>query len=105
MTNTYIVSLFIVDRNYGGPEEGGWWYDCGDPVDIEEATDMGYPPKMFTDRDEALLYLRSGYEKIEGVLNEGRPAISSVLSEGRYQLHLSENKWPAAYPAERPYYE
>src|SRR5262245_7305236 len=24
--------VYEVDRGYGGPEEGGWWYDCGELV-------------------------------------------------------------------------
>ena len=27
----YTVAIFFVDRAYGGPEEGGWWYDFGEP--------------------------------------------------------------------------
>ena len=23
------LAVYNVDRNYGGPEEGGWWYDSG----------------------------------------------------------------------------
>lgn len=26
------VNGYLVDRVYGGPEEGGWWYDAGQPV-------------------------------------------------------------------------
>lgn len=26
------VNVYEVDRCYGGPEEGGWYYDCGEPV-------------------------------------------------------------------------
>lgn len=29
---TYYVNTYDVDRGYGGPEEGGWWYDLGVPV-------------------------------------------------------------------------
>ncbi len=25
----FIVALYEVDRAYGGPEEGGWFYDTG----------------------------------------------------------------------------
>lgn len=28
----YFVTVFEIDRAYGGPEEGGWWYDTGEPV-------------------------------------------------------------------------
>ena len=27
----YTVAIFFVDRAYGGPEEGGWWFDTGEP--------------------------------------------------------------------------
>lgn len=27
----YYVNVYEADRAYGGPEEGGWWYDIGEP--------------------------------------------------------------------------
>lgn len=29
---SYYVNIYQLSRNYGGPEEGGWWYDSGSPV-------------------------------------------------------------------------
>ena len=29
---TYYVNLYKEGMGYGGPEEGGWWYDEGYPV-------------------------------------------------------------------------
>lgn len=26
------LNTYEVHQAYGGPEEGGWWYDCGTPV-------------------------------------------------------------------------
>jgi len=26
------VNVYSIDRLFGGPEEGGWWYDTGTPV-------------------------------------------------------------------------
>ena len=26
------VNAYSVSRHYGGPEEGGWWYDVGEPL-------------------------------------------------------------------------
>jgi len=26
------ANAYLTDRLYGGPEEGGWYYDCGEPV-------------------------------------------------------------------------
>ena len=28
----FAVNLYLVDRAYGGSEEGGWYFDCGEPV-------------------------------------------------------------------------
>lgn len=30
----YFISEYKVDRCYGGPEEGGWWYDWNDFVKV-----------------------------------------------------------------------
>ena len=26
------INAYIVSRCYGGPEEGGWWFDSGEPI-------------------------------------------------------------------------
>jgi hypothetical protein len=31
-TQQWFVGVYSVDRCYGGPEEGGWWYDTGELV-------------------------------------------------------------------------
>lgn len=28
----YYVNVYEVTQAYGGPEEGGWWYECGIPI-------------------------------------------------------------------------
>lgn len=30
----FVITLFNLDRAYGGPEEGGWYYTCGSVDDI-----------------------------------------------------------------------
>ena len=37
----YVVARYTHDRAYGGPEEGGWWYDCGELERIVTATRNG----------------------------------------------------------------
>lgn len=91
----WVVCLFLVDRAYGGPEEGGWYYDTGTPVVTEHM-------RAFANRDEARAYRRS-LDPVVKDMNEGRYPISSVLSEGRYAFELCEGL-PEAYPSERPYY-
>lgn len=53
---TYVVCVWRVHRYYGGPEEGGWWYDQGSLVEKMEfnnpaaarkagdALEIEYPP-------------------------------------------------------------
>jgi Zn-finger nucleic acid-binding protein len=34
----YVVARYYVDQHYGGPEEGGWWYDAGELDKVVLAT-------------------------------------------------------------------
>jgi hypothetical protein len=60
-----------VDRVYGGPEEGGWWYDHFEPIRV-----FMVPAR----RKEALERRLRRWEECQ---NEGRRELSSVLSDGR----------------------
>lgn len=30
----FYIAVYRVDRAYGGPEEGGWYYDCGELIKV-----------------------------------------------------------------------
>lgn len=100
----YSVAVYLEDRAYGGPEEGGWWYDCGQRVD-----DLpGFLPAIFApDREtDALLHRKAVEDKLNATLNkERRSDTGSVLSEGRYVAVLCEGYPAPHYPATRPHYE
>lgn len=32
MTKRFYINAYAVTRHYGGPEEGGWWYNAGEPL-------------------------------------------------------------------------
>ena len=94
----YSVSIHLYDRAYGGPEEGGWWFDYGEP-------DHGYWnfTRLFDNQDDARAYANT----LDGViaeLNQGRPEVSSMASEGRYGWFIQEG-YPHAWPVTRPHYE
>jgi len=95
----YCVSIYKIDRQYGGPEEGGWWYNCGEPV-----LWFGMHTRCFTTLDDARDYQEVLRTTLIPELNEGRRPISSVLSEGIFSAEIDENEYPVAYPKERPYY-
>jgi hypothetical protein len=102
----YWVGLFLQDKAYGGPEEGGWWYNCGQLVtDPEFYTQLGMLPQAFTDSEQASAYCREMNEARNRVgLNEGRRDIDSVLSEGVYGAEVHEDILPPYYPARKPHY-
>lgn len=93
------VAVFLVDRAFGGPEEGGWWYDCGEPANEPE---LIIKTRYFLDKKDAKPY-RDELQNELAALNAGRPPISSVLSEGRYEAMLC-NGHPKAWPERRPAY-
>jgi hypothetical protein len=86
------MTVGLVDRLFGGPEEGGWWYDTFMPL------------RTFYVPTKQLPELKRRLEKVVKHMNviEGRRPISSVLSDGYYVLL---NGMVEAYPIERPHYE
>lgn len=88
----FIVSVYMVDRGYGGPEEGGWWYDRGELVRLV---------RIFNNEESAYAYARKLNDRLDSTLNRGR----RVLSEGRYAAKVHEGIPPKYYPEARPYYE
>ena len=92
MSSTMFVNVYLVDRAYGGPEEGGWWYDYGQILAV-------YPVTSRSIGERLVRFL----EHCE-YSNEGRRDISSVLSEGVYEIRIQD--FPGeSWPQQRPHYE
>ena len=89
----FFLNEYVLDKRYGGPEEGGWWYDVGTFTHC-----WGY----YRNNDEADR-VRQKYKSRIDEKNDGRPDISSVLSRGRYQI-LIETSPGADFPSYRPVY-
>lgn len=81
-------NIYFVTREFGGPEEGGWYYD-------QERVKSSVP---YTEANHAVL------ENEVAGMNEGRRPLSSVLSTGEYRL-LKEDTQGEDYPKVRPHYE
>jgi len=95
----FAVNLYLVDRAYGGREEGGWYYDCGQP-------ELHPLNRVFVFYPDAQDYYYQVCKPAETDLNEGRASISSVLSEGEYRFIIGyDGEQPAPFPAQRPHYE
>ena len=97
------VNLYRMDRRYGGPEEGGWWYDqivplTNDDDYYDEPPFHGwFPTDTLVETQER--ECRQWAERE----NANRPDIGSVASTGVFVVRVES--WPASpEPAGRPYY-
>ena len=94
----YSVAVYEVDRAYGGPEEGGWWYDCGDLVRVA---------KRFRSEDDAWDYCNRLNEKLYSRMEHYgiRSSSSAAYSGGEYRAKVYESAAPESFPVERPYWD
>jgi|688.fasta_scaffold379186_4 hypothetical protein len=95
----YLVSVYLQDLAYGGPEEGGWYYTVGE---------LARTVRLFRSEDKAYEYSRRLNDKLNSRTfgpNLDRPDMSSVLSEGLYFAEVHEDHAPKYFPEKRPRYE
>ena len=90
---SWYVNTYLVDRARGGGEEGGWYYDFGMPVDS-----IGCNSHL------AARILQKEIDTRNKELNQDRPEISSMSSEGRYHSSV-ETQMAKAWPETKPRYE
>ena len=93
------LNEYEMDRAYGGPEEGGWWYDTGRFIKChgEFANEDEYEYKAIASRKGLEGYLAG---KRVGMHSPG-----SVRSEGRWPQIVLEYEPGRDFPKERPHYE
>lgn len=94
----FSVSIHLFDQAYGGPEEGGWWYQYGFPDE-----DYWKFTRLFETREEAREYGET-LDSMIAELNQDRPSISSVSSIGCYQWIIQDD-YPHEWPQQIPHYE
>lgn len=100
------VALYLTSQRFGGPAEGGWWFDEGELVtDPEAYRVLGGTPRSYLTEAEADAY---AFELEPGLapLNVGRPAKHASTSRGVYKIHvLNAVSLPLMFPATPPQYE
>lgn len=76
------VNVYEVTREFGGFEEGGWyynWYNCVETIKLTE----------YTDEDEIILGLEEKYQQLENdaydILIEDKPKESQTLKAPIYE--------------------
>lgn len=101
------VGIYLTDRAYGGPEEGGWYFDCGELVTDASFYDgrNGMTPRSFTNMEDAYHFANECQTYLDATDNVGRHPVSSVLSEGIYTAMVMESSLPAYFPERKPHYE
>lgn len=118
----WTVAIYLIDKSYGGPEEGGWWYTHGERIDyaldginpndlLTVLTGEGtiYKDDPETDQtaaeQESRAYAATLQTQLDATVNRGRRSIDSVLSEGVYVALAHAGHPPHHFPLQRPHYE
>jgi hypothetical protein len=108
------VAIYLVDREYGGAEEGGWYYDAGVKVTsmIDGMEGTPFPEHSWnvtfasaTAEELANQCAAAVQQVLDITANARRRPISSVLSTGRYEAMVFEGMAPDRFPEETPHYE
>ena len=84
------ISIYSMDREYGGCEEGGWWYDCGDKVREVK--------KVFTNQMKAIYYAKRLDDFLCKKFGKNRDGYSL------YRAKIFYRGTPNYFPSRRPYY-
>lgn len=113
------LNTYEVQNLYGGPEEGGWWYESGSPVQSVRLSTQDYE-EWIDERDPK--YIQDLREKATLAFTQGEPPTPIKDSTGGYTFALGsdepiayvqdnnfvsvfEEEFAQPYPAERPHYE
>jgi hypothetical protein len=102
---------------YGGPEEGGWWYECGSPVQSLLISHDDYEEWMKNATDELLsMREKATYNYTQGQaptpIKNGTGGYTFVLGSDTPSTYQRDNSFNSCfeehfaepYPKERPYY-
>lgn len=112
---TVYVNAYLTNRAYGGPEEGGWWYDTGDllatkpltlthPFSGDRYSDFITHHDLNIDDAHAVALIEIELWKEHEHLHDEKHDVGSVICDGRLELSLDTGPGQS-YPRERPHYE
>ena len=97
MTTAYIIGIYELSREYGGPEEGGWYYTAGNLVRV---------CRIFRNPDSAYDYVNRINRTLQYRIKKACavPYYSVIYNGGAYQARVYKDDMPKFFPSERPYY-
>lgn len=102
---SWFVHRYEVWQEYGGPEEGGWWYTQGEPA---EGPAWLWYPLGYRDEEEAYARCRemNDAEHARREAEESHGFTSVMSARGTFFTFTVEDTVdPTEYPVDRPYYE
>ncbi|MDJ0275976.1 hypothetical protein QLH51_04050 [Sphingomonas sp. 2R-10] len=100
------VAVYLTQRLYGGPEEGGWWYDASELCTDPALTAFGITfPNGHEYRARRMSVEVQAHLDRDWNTGDHARSISSVLSAGRFEARVHDGWPPLAFPTERPRYE
>lgn len=92
-----------IAQEYGGPEEGGWWYNTGIPVEDWNPVHHAY------DNEEDAYAVSRALNEAEYLRQEAEEdyEFTSVLSykSTHYSYTVEDHPIPYSFPERRPHYE
>ena len=92
----HVVAFYEIDRRHGGPEEGGWWYDCGELRRVLRVAAS----------EDAAHAAAARANRLLDRLQRCKPRVSSLAYEGgRYKACVFAHTAPRLFPEVRPRYE
>ncbi len=85
----FVVAFYEVGRAYGGPEEGGWWYDTDE---------LRRPLKIAHFQGEADELADRANRLLAHLLRHQRSADSVAYAGGQYEAYVFEDAAPRSFP-------
>mgnify|MGYP003644563732 CR=1 FL=1 len=108
------LNIYQCSQAYGGPEEGGWWYSCGELIDSKRISNLTRARqtvkelnKKFKNDDKGEYQM--GFGGFDGCDDSGEGDDDYLMLGGHWgfsdvraciEEHPGKN-----YPSERPHYE
>jgi len=107
------LNIYEIGQAYGGPEEGGWWYTCGEPVESTEITNLNKAQKSRDKLNQRFSNISRGYSlgfgEHDGVDPNGFADDDYIIKGGVWGdtelLAIIEGSPAEPFPNERPRYE
>lgn len=95
----FVVALHEIDRSFGGREEGGWYYDHGQPSNDTSHQKL---VRVFRSKAKAMRY-RDHLKATARLASAGARSLGSVLYRGgQFAAVMQSGEQPQPWPQRTP---